>query len=287
MGTQSAEFSLLSLNTFGIPFYLGWERMTRLARELDALPATAVCLQEVQQNAYGPLLERRLTTYPHHIYERHHYAPKGGLAVFSRIPIDQHNFEVYQSRGTLLSISFADWALYKGILTVIYTVDGLPIIVLNTHMNANYSGIWHRSNPLSQIQLYQVQQLTRVIQSLPEEALVIICGDLNFPRASFLYEELVGQNNLVDPMVDDERPTYRPFPLVPAKWKVPLDFALVRQPVHKTFHIHADIIEVEDALKSHPVQRFLTDHNALLLQIKWDSADRQSNAVDHNFDKIE
>ncbi len=31
------SISLLSLNTFGIPFYLGWERLGRLAKYLDRL----------------------------------------------------------------------------------------------------------------------------------------------------------------------------------------------------------------------------------------------------------
>jgi endonuclease/exonuclease/phosphatase family metal-dependent hydrolase len=198
LAPPTGEFSLLSLNTFGIPFYLGWERLGRLTRELDQLSTTVICLQEVQQNAYSPLLQKRLTTYPHSVIERHRYAPKGGLAVFSRIPIVQQRFEVYQFRGTWLSISFADWALYKGFLAVHFDVGGIPVIVMNTHLNANYSGVWHPANPMSQIQLRQVQQLTQAIHLLPEDAVVIICGDLNFPRTSFLYEELVGQNNLLD-----------------------------------------------------------------------------------------
>jgi endonuclease/exonuclease/phosphatase family metal-dependent hydrolase len=265
------DFSLLSLNTFGIPFYLGWGRLSRLTRLLDSLPVAAICLQEVQQNSYAPLLQRGLTSYPHTIYERHHYAPKGGLAVFSRLPLVQHQFEVYQERGTWLSIGFADWALYKGILSVNLEVDGLPITVMNTHMNANYSGIWHRANPMTQIQERQVQQLNRAIQLLPERALVIVCGDLNFPKTSFLYEELVSPNNLIDPLSGDERSTYRPFPLVPSKWNTSLDYMLVRQPAQMNIEVKADVVEIEDSAKKIAVQRFLTDHNALMLKITWDS----------------
>lgn len=267
-----SEFSLLSLNTFGIPFYMGWGRLKRLTRELDQISVTAICLQEVQQNAYAPLVRRGLTSYPHHIFERHRYAPKGGLAVFSRIPLDRHRFEVYQDRGAWHSLSIADWALYKGILSVHLDVDGQQIIVLNTHMNANYSGIWHRENPLVQIQAHQVEQLIQTINSIPDDLLLVVCGDLNFPRATFLYDNLISGGRLVDPMADDPRSTYRPFPLVPAKWKIPLDYVLYRRPIHKDVQVYTDLIEVEDSRKSHPVQRFLTDHNALLLKIGWDSA---------------
>jgi len=78
------EFSLLSLNTFGIPFYLGWGRLSRLTRELDRLHVTAICLQEIQQNAYAHLIQRGLTSYPHSAYERYRYAPKAAWR-YSRV----------------------------------------------------------------------------------------------------------------------------------------------------------------------------------------------------------
>ena len=264
------EFSLLSLNTFGIPFFLSLGRLKRLAKELDRLPVTTICLQEVQQNEYAPLIKNGLTSFPNHIYQKHTYAPEGGLAVFSSHPVVHSNFEVYQDRGRLFSIGFADWALYKGILSVTFDIEGMHVIVMNTHLNANYSGVWHPANPLAQVELSQVQQLSRAIHSLPEQSLIIVCGDFNFPRASFLYEELVKANNLIDPLFEDLRPTYRPFPLVPVKWNVPLDFVLIRQPAGRKTRLEAEIIEMEDKAKKHYVQRFLSDHNALMVNLIWE-----------------
>jgi endonuclease/exonuclease/phosphatase family metal-dependent hydrolase len=270
------EFSVLSLNTFGVPLYVGWKRLSRLSLELNRLSVMTICLQEIQQNAYMPMIQRGLASYPYHISERHLYAPKGGLGIFSRLPILQYHFEVYQDMGTWHSISFPDWATYKGILSVNLDVDGLQIIVLNTHMNANYYGVWQRANPLARIELSQVQQLNRAIRSFPEEALVIVCGDFNFPRDSFLYEELVAPNNLLDPLVNDQRPSYRPFPMVPAKWRTSLDYMLLRKPAQKDFKVNADLMVIEDTTRKSPIQRFLTDHNALTLQIRWDSANPYS-----------
>ncbi len=51
-----SEFSLLSLNTFGLPLYLGWERLGRMAQQLNRLSVTTICLQEIQQNAYARLV---------------------------------------------------------------------------------------------------------------------------------------------------------------------------------------------------------------------------------------
>lgn len=264
------EFSLLSLNTFGIPFYLSWERMGRLARRLDPLPVTAICLQEIQQNAYSRLIQRGLNSYPHAAYERHHYAPKGGLATFSRLSCVQHRFEVYHQRGTWHSLSFADWATYKGFQSVDFEIGGTPLTVINTHMNANYGGAWHANNRLSQILSHQVHQLSRAIRSLPGETLVIICGDFNFPRNSFLYDELIAQADLLDPLAGDHRPTYRPFPLAPKKWKTSLDYVLVRRPAGMKVQVQANLVPIEDTATKLPIRRFLTDHNALVLHARWD-----------------
>ena len=263
------EFSLLSLNTFGIPFFLSWGRLVRLASELKQLGSTVICLQEIQQNAYAPLLVRHLPTYPHRAIFPHVYAPKGGLGIFSRASLICQRFEPYLDRGLRFLITFADWALFKGVLVVRLQMDGLDIFVLNTHMNANYSGDWHHQNPLALVQLRQVQKLSALLEDIPTEALTILCGDLNFPRTSFLYEELVTQNGLSDPLRDDPRPTYRPFPLVPSKWKTSLDYILYRLPQGKDFKVQADILPVEDSSQKSATRRFLTDHCALTLNVGW------------------
>jgi len=111
--------------------------------------------------------------------------------------------------------------------------------------------------------------LSGFLEEMPAEALIILCGDLNFPRASFLYEELVIQNGLTDPLLDDPRPTYRPFPLVPSKWKTSLDYILYRIPDGKDFNVQADILPIEDSSQKNALRRFLTDHCALTLSISW------------------
>ena len=266
---MSNEFSLLSLNTFGIPFFLSWGRLGRLARELEQRETTIVCLQEIQQNAYTALLEKRLSAFPYKTFYPHLFTPKGGLGTFSRLPLVSQKFELFRDRGLRYLITFADWALLKGVLVSQLQLEGLDVWILNTHLNANYSGDWRRGNLLTVTQHRQVQQLTHLLGEMPAAALIVLCGDFNFPRASFLYDELVAQNELFDPLRDDPRPTYRPFPLVPAKWKISLDFIFLRLPQNKEIDILADIVPLDDSTQKGAVQRFLTDHCALTLKVQW------------------
>jgi hypothetical protein len=261
------EFSILSLNTFGVPFYLSWGRLTRLARILNRYENTVICLQEVQQNAYVPLLSRHLKGYLYQAVCPHIYAPKGGLGTYSKEPISRIRFVPYTDRGLRWLVTFSDWALYKGILVTRVRIGPACIWILNTHMNANYTGVWSRSNVLARVQMSQVRQLIDLVKTLPGEDYLIVCGDLNFPRSAFLYDELIAGGGLIDPLREDPRPTYRRLPLTPPKWDMTLDYLLVRIPPGKNPVLEADVLDLEDESQKNPVRRFLTDHRALVLRI--------------------
>jgi len=264
-------FSLLSLNTFGLPLFLGWGRLARMMRQLDKLPVSVMCFQEIQQNAYVPLLLRNLPDFPHNAYEYSWFAPKGGLFTAGRVPLASSQFVAYSNRGQPLSPGIADWALNKGVLVSTIQVGDQPIVVMNTHLHANYAGNWDPNNSMARIQHDQVMHLAELVNQQPTDALVIVCGDFNFPRGTFLYDELLSEGGLDDPLAHDGRPTYRPFPLLPSgKWSIPIDFVLVRQPANPRHSLQADITPIEDASRSIRYQRFLTDHNALILNVTWD-----------------
>ena len=263
------SFSLLSLNTFGVPFYLSLGRIKRLALELNRLAPSLICLQEIQQNAYLPLLQHYLTAYSHLAYFRNRFAPKGGLftASISTYPIVKHSFFPFPNQGHLLSIGFSDWALNKGVLMTNLEVDKRCFVVMNTHLQANYLGDWRLSNSQTRIQLDQVKYLGELIHAQPNDAWVILCGDFNFPRHSPAYQQMVLQSGLVDAHADNPRPTYQPFPLVSAKWRTSLDFIFYRKPTADGSEVTADIIPVVNSAAHQIYQRFLTDHHALVLNI--------------------
>jgi Endonuclease/Exonuclease/phosphatase family len=263
------QFSLLTLNTFGLPFFLGWSRLGRLPQALSSYDTTLLCFQEIQQNAYIPLLQRLLSKYPHSAFEPNRLAPKGGLLTFSRTPLLSGQFVGFRNRGQWRSLGFGDWALNKGVLRTVLEVEGHPIIVLSTHLHANYAGDWRPENPMARIQHDQVLHLAEIVRQQPENALVITCGDFNFPRGTFLYNEFLTHSGLRDPLAADPRPTYRPFPLVPARWNISLDFLFVSNPQWQGLQIYADVIPIEDTKKRWAAQRFLSDHNALSLKATW------------------
>ena len=242
-----------------------------MAKVLNGFDVSMICLQEIQQNAYVPLMASNLKNFPYQAFENHVYAPKGGLMTFSRIPIKSHSFIPYKDRGHWWSLGFADWALYKGVLITKVQIGKRELRVLNTHLHANYRGSWRQNNGFARIQHNQVNEVLSLVDSQPQEALVVLCGDFNFPRSAPPYQELLSRGNLVDPLAADGRPTYRPFPLVSSKWSMPLDYLLVRVPPRQEVQIIADILPIENVQARRLNQRFLTDHYALTLQIEWEA----------------
>jgi endonuclease/exonuclease/phosphatase family metal-dependent hydrolase len=259
-------FNLLSLNTFGIPFFLSLGRIKRLASELNRVTPTVVCLQEIQQNVYLPLLEKHLTEYSHLASFRNRFAPKGGLFTASTLS-GSSEFHPFPNRGKPVSIGFADWALYKGVLVTNLEIQGSQVVVMNTHLQANYLGKWDVSNEQTQIELDQVKFLAELAQVQPPDAWVFACGDFNFPRETPPYELMVSSSGMSDPLMNDPRPTYRPFPLVSAKWKMSLDYFFYKRPDGDNTPVTADIVPIENSTAGWYFQRFLTDHHALVLNI--------------------
>lgn len=266
------DFTLLTLNAFGLPMFLASRRWPRLVRELHKHPVSVLCLQEIQQNHYLRQLLSGLTGYEHFAYHPNRLAPRGGLFTASRLPIERHDFSPYEETGRWLSAAAGDRFLGKGFLVTHLQVGNLPIAILNTHLNANYSGDWSPANGFARVLQDQVKQLAAWVQVQPREALIVICGDFNFPRPSFLYQALMHDTGLVDPLADDPRPTYRPFGGIPAKWALPIDFVLVRPPSHIAVDMKADILPIEDSAALHPRRRFLSDHCALTLHLTWTSS---------------
>jgi endonuclease/exonuclease/phosphatase family metal-dependent hydrolase len=259
-------FTLLSLNTFGIPFFLSLGRIKRLASELNRVAPTVVCLQEIQQNVYLPLLERHLTEYSHLASFRNRFAPKGGLFTATTLKASSE-FHPYPNRGKAVSIGFADWALYKGVLATKLEIQDCQVVVMNTHLQANYLGNWDASNQQAQIELDQVKFLAELACAQSADAWVFACGDFNFPRGTPPYDLMAAESGLMDAHADDPRPTYRPFPLVSKKWQMSLDYFFYRRPAGDKTPVRADVVPIENSTAGWYFQRFLTDHHALVLNI--------------------
>src|SRR5579885_2103533 len=152
-------FSLLTLNCFGVPTISTRRRLLALSKALNECDFSIVCFQEVQSHLYRRLLLKACNTYPYNAYQPFVHAPKGGLLTLSRTPINSAEFILYDARGRWYSPAVADWILHKGALVIRFKCDGIPVVVVNTHLNANYQGNWDRNSHYVREERRQLHQL--------------------------------------------------------------------------------------------------------------------------------
>lgn len=255
-----SAFSLLTFNCFGVPGIGTTARLEQVARVLNQADYALACLQEVQTNAYRDLFARGCRTcYPVHAYQQFVHAPKGGLLTLARAPVDHREFILFRERGLWYTPAVMDWILHKGILITRTRIDALPITVLNTHLTANYMGDWRRGNPFAQQEHNELMQIATEVNAQPADHLVIVCGDFNIPRGSWLYDSLLTACPLIDPLADDPRPTFRPHRGMGKQYRAPIDYILYRAPAGLPLRVTAELC-FQDKVDIEGRAAYLSDH---------------------------
>lgn len=257
------SLSLLTFNCFGAPVPNTRRRLQALARQLEDSSLQLVCLQEVQLVLYQKLLSQACISYPFQAHEPHLHCPKGGLVTLSRLPITGQRFETYTEQGYWYLPTFMDRFLRKGMLITSLEWGGIPVVMINTHIMANYSGDWARQGVFARMQERQLCQLADTVAAQPANALVVVVGDFNLPRGSRLYTEFLHGTGLTDTLAADPRPTHRPPPGVPAHYSLPIDFVFVRAPQTLSLQITSDLRFSSKLDVGRKYQDYLSDHNAI------------------------
>lgn len=257
------SLSLLSLNCFGAPAPTTRRRLRALAHHLEKSSLQVVCLQEVQLFTYQNLLFRACGSYPFQAYERHLHCPKGGLVTLSRLPLATGHFETFTEQGSWYLPTAMDRFLRKGMLINTLYWGDVPVVVINTHILANYSGDWERHGVFTRMQVKQLHQLADTVMAQPSNAVVVVVGDFNLPRGSHLYHNFLQQTGLMDVLAGDQRPTHRPPPGVPAHYSLPIDFVFVRMPLSLALQITGDLRFSGKLNLTHKHHDYLSDHNAI------------------------
>jgi endonuclease/exonuclease/phosphatase family metal-dependent hydrolase len=261
------------MNCLGLPVPMPGlrRRLGALGRTLAAASADFACLQEVGRWRHLPLLRHDEDRWPHAIALPYPYAPKGGLVTLARMPVATTSFHAFRERGRTASLHATERYQGKGVLAVSLTVEDQPVMVLNTHLSANYRARWSYSDPYAKVERAQLHEITEVLHTIPAETLVLVAGDFNVPRGSWLYDEFMGLNDLHDPLGASTEPTYRPMPGMPARAAQALDHILVRAPTGLVVDAEAELCFRDQVWLAHGALGYLSDHLGVRLTLRWEA----------------
>ncbi len=255
------SFSLLTLNCFAAPLLTTRRRLLALARALEQRSLHVTCLQEIQLSTYHQLLAGACASYPFQAYEPFFHCPKGGLLTLSRIPLRQQRFEMYREQGRWYTLP--DKILRKGMLITTLRWAATPVVIINTHLIANYIADWERHGRFAQMGQRQLRQLSDVIAVQSPEALLIVVGDFNIPRGGQLYTDFLNRTGLHDPLAGDRRPTHRPPAGIPTRFSLPIDWILIRRPPTLSLEIEYKLLCTEKQWLDNHTQDYVSDHNGI------------------------
>ncbi len=266
-------FSLLTFNCFGGLNWTTPRRLLTLARELERQAPEIVCLQEVQTQVAQRLLLHACTSHPQRAYVPGRRAPRGSLLTLARTPINAPAFARYDTQGAWYTPTLMDRLTQKGALVTSLHYAGRDVIVINTHLVANYGANWRPGSRAALDQQRQLRQLATLVHTLPAEALVLVAGDFNIPRGSWLYDEFLALSGAQDPLAGDLRPTYRPFPGIPARYARPIDFIFLRPPSDLNVQMEADLCFTDKLPLVGGGQSYLSDHLGVQVTLRWRGAE--------------
>jgi endonuclease/exonuclease/phosphatase family metal-dependent hydrolase len=247
------------------------KRLDAIGRVLDESNVDFLCLQEVTQRRNVRLLEGRLKTYGPAAFRRYGIAVTGGLVSFSRRPIERSSYEVFRGRGPNWTLGWADRLLRKGFLISWLRLDALTMVVVNTHLLANYDEDWTPDNRFAREQRNDLTQLAEAIGRLDRSALVIVAGDFNVPATSPMFKEFTSRCDL--------RATFASAPsAIPSTIRqsssgspgLAIDQVLYRHPSGKPLEVTARLRFDEPLLLANSRPAFASDHLAVEAEIVLD-----------------
>jgi len=230
---------VVTLNVGGLPSSLAplRERAPHFCRHFEDAGYDVVNLQEVWTRGQLRAIRAHLPSYQHVAWRPgiggH---PAGGLATFSRRPIQQARYTSYRGAraGGGTTFRARQWlnTRLQGVLTA-RLVDA-PVAIGNTHLTANRDGDWSDGNRHYPLQRAQLGRLHAVMDEASAD-LTVLCGDFNVAASGALYDAV--RAGYRDPFAETDPWTFHVALLHPGRRPQRIDYLLVRgderdHPVH-------------------------------------------------------
>ncbi len=158
------QLTLVTFNCMGLPFTLPGmrQRLRAAGAVLAASDADVACLQEVGRWRYLPLLHYN-GRWPFVAATEHPYAPKGGLATLARVPILAQEYQRFEARGSAASLHATERYQNKGLLLTTLMLADQVVVVINTHLAANYNADWSYTNPYAKVERAQLREVVAAV----------------------------------------------------------------------------------------------------------------------------
>ncbi len=204
--SHNPSFSLLSFNTLGTPFFapLITDRYKKATEFLEASGIDVLCFQEVTTYYHLHLLKKQLKSYPYIAYKKFYFGPKGGVVIFSKLPLESIRYEKFSELGSLTTYTRY---LRNGVLSC--RLKNFPIRVLNTHLISDFEYKASSKNPYYIYLKKQTQEASVLMARFAQTGdTIITAGDFNLTKEDPAYKDLLKYTKAKDVFASFDFPTY-------------------------------------------------------------------------------
>lgn len=205
-----STLSLLSFNTFGVPFFAPdlKKRYVALSEEIHKHTFDVLCLQELFSYYNVSFLKKLLPQFPYLIYAKSPVGPKGGLVLFSKYPLSQMEFIPFSYPQNAIVPFYARIAQH-GVLSAVLTDFNLRIAT--THLSSDTEHKLTAKDRLYPLIKRQSEETAAIINNYSKtNSNIILTGDFNIAKQSELSRAFFKKTKFVDLFSQDKEPTYYP-----------------------------------------------------------------------------
>lgn len=208
---NQGTLNIVTLNVSGLPYppHLPL-RMRAIAEYFEASDADVLLFQEVHTYKLLRFLKNNLPSFTHGTYVRTILGPKGGMVIFSRLPVDGVRFTGV-TKGTK-----------KGML--ITRINGVTVV--NVHLSANKDGDWSPNNRYHAKQATQLNDVARQLSQIGGK--LVVGGDFNLARHCDVYNTFIERTQMNDTAGSNNLPSFHATFLPPDRIPVCIDFIFTR-----------------------------------------------------------
>ncbi len=270
------SLKVLSLNIMGIPFNADniWGtlfnsslplRHNKTAQAISALDPDIICLQEVLTYYQIRIFKKLLPSHPYTSFQNSVIGPKGGLVVFSKLPLIKQGFVEFKKNGTFRNKSFI-WKLLKNGILITKLVNH-PVILLNTHLTANFDWDWSLSNRFVPYLTSQLQQMKRTLEVYSDKNIVLSVGDFNMDRNTEIYKNFLKENAVTDIFADVDYTSMHEFYAQPGKEPPITDYIFLSKERYRVSVKEKNVV-FKDKVTEGKKEFYLSDHTGLFVTVE-------------------